>query len=123
MLDGLVVNINIKKMIRLLQINTAEHLTTANICRNQWLVSVLNFFGIKLRPKYIVGVKVTYADKSTKTFDVFYWMAFREGILQNLYAKGLCKIKFITSFEQKQVQVDEKTMKVVHNLIKNMKKV
>jgi len=40
-------------------------------------------------------VKVTYRDKSNKKFDLNNWFLFRKGIKENLYDKGLCKIKFI----------------------------
>jgi len=48
-----------------------------------------------LSKKGIKKVKVIYKDKSTKEYDLDYWIAFKDGIIENLYNKKLCKINFI----------------------------
>lgn len=32
--------------------------------------------------------------KDVKYFDIYDWVAFKEGIIENLYNKNLCKIEF-----------------------------
>ncbi len=39
-------------------------------------------------------VDVKYADGETSFYDVGDWLVFRGGIIKNLYAKGLCTIRF-----------------------------
>ena len=43
----------------------------------------------------ITGIKVSYVEGKPKTFDTHYWIAFRAGIIKQLYNRNLCEIKFI----------------------------
>jgi len=106
---------------RLLAINTPENLKQPNICRLQWVVFLAGFLKLKLKPKYIVGIQVTYKDKIKKVIDINYWCIFRGGILTNLYVKGLCKIKFNTSFENKLQLIDDDALKNAEKLLHKLR--
>ena len=34
-------------------------------------------------------------NRATKDFKLDYWITFKDGIIENLYNKGLCKINFL----------------------------
>lgn len=44
--------------------------------------------------KKVKRVDVTYKDGVVKSFDPYDWVILREGIIKNLYLKGLCEIRF-----------------------------
>jgi hypothetical protein len=48
-----------------------------------------------IRRKFnINSVVITYIDKSTKEFDLWHWLCFREGIIKNILNKNLGTIEF-----------------------------
>lgn len=79
-------------------------------------------YGAKLakfiKPKYVIGFQVRYKDRSKKKFNIEHWMIFRNGILNNLYYKGFCKIKILSSTKKHVINSDisENALKVIEKL-------
>ena len=45
------------------------------------------------------AVIVIYKDETAKYFTIQSWLIFRQGIVDNLYKKRLCKIHFVTRIQ------------------------
>lgn len=112
-------------------IDDAEKLGQLNIYYSAIRLFFAMIIGRIPEEKYIIAIRISYADKSVKYFYLDYWMAFRQGILKNLYKKGLCKIKFITyhkaynnkaEFEKRFGKIDTSIMVEAQKLAKKLEK-
>lgn len=123
--------IHFSKKQRLLSISDSDKLAQNGIYRNLIAVFVNKLLTRQLEPLYIVAIKVTYADGEHKVFDIYDWVILSEGILKNMYYKGLCKIKFITyhkpynnkaEFEKRFGKIDTTIMIAAQKIAKKLKK-